>query len=92
MSAIKAGDLVMVVKPAPCCGNGTLGYVGTVSFCRPSLGGHGLKCFYCGSMYDAPIVAGLVNHDVGVVAIWRLIRIDPPARPESVETEREVTA
>jgi hypothetical protein len=86
MSAIKAGDLVMVVKPAPCCGSTkAIGWTFVVSSIERRPG----ACLSCNAIVDDDMRAwGLKRWGI---LVSRLIRIDPPALPESVETEREVT-
>lgn len=88
---IRAGDLVMVVKAAPCCGaHGKLtGLVFTVE----SLGVADFECDCSpGKLTEAPYAAfkRAGKRKLRYVELSRLIRIDPPALPESVETEREV--
>ncbi len=89
MSAIKAGDLVMVVKPRPCCAKGLLGVVFTVAAVKPP--STGLIHCDCGATYEvlAPVAW---RADDRVAELWRLIKIDPPAQPESVDTDNEVMA
>lgn len=89
MSAIKAGDLVMVVRPTPCCGtptktNGVVFVVVKVETRGP------FYCKTCGHRFSQ--IKSAYRVDGRNVDVGRLIRIDPPALPESVETEREVTA
>ena len=91
MSAIKAGDLVMVVRGSPCCGSthaiGTAFVVDSVAI---ALG----TCRHCGANETSLSARTGKRSERGLVAclVSRLIRIDPPALPESVETEREVVA
>ena len=88
MSDIKAGDVVMVVKPTPCCGSkNKIGFAfRVVSVIRLADG----QCWGCGKRFSATI-ADVEGGGFGP-QLSRLIRIDPPALPESVETEREVNA
>ncbi len=89
---IKAGDLVMVVRPRTCCGNcDALGSVFTVSNIEQSLA----VCNDC-KAEDWCVMAGdgTVN-ETGIdngVEIERLIKINPPAQPESTKTRKEITA
>jgi hypothetical protein len=86
MSAIKVGDLVMVVKPSVCCGSGD------------DIG----QLFISGETYSGIGICGACGNNGEVNAVWkdadnvkelsRLIKIDPPALPESIETEKEITA
>lgn len=81
---IKAGDLVMVVRPSPCCGDTT--YVGRV-FVAGVVERAILGCKLCGSEDLVMCVEnGAVWPDGVAVAIETecLIRIDPPADPVSV--------
>lgn len=86
MSNIKAGDLVMVVRPTPCCGN--TGGMGTV-YRAAEVSAVESYCDWCGKDWSGVVVW---HEDDSGCDVSRLIRIDPPALPESVETEREVTA
>lgn len=89
MSAIKAGDLVMVVRPTPCCGwTEDIGTVYRVA--ELWHWGVGCPCEVCGRSDDPSPIA--FNESKLGCEVSRLIRIDPPALPESVETDREVTA
>jgi glutamate/tyrosine decarboxylase-like PLP-dependent enzyme len=88
MSNIKVGDLVMVVKPAPCCGsNNSLGRVFTVGSREPK---SKLWCPKCGHVSHRTDVHAV---DVGVAFVQaeRLIKIDPPALTESLEREKELS-
>ena len=89
---IKAGDLVMVVKPMPCCGNlswlGRIFKAGLVESCR-------YECEACGrrSIEVTAECGGVApGGEVYSVEISRLMKIDPPAQPESTETRKEITA
>lgn len=87
MRPIQAGDLVMLVRGMPCCGAAEkLGHVFVVS----SVEVLASTCGTCGAKTPARLVA--VHQSGSVASFSRLIRIDPPALPESVETDREVTA
>ena len=89
MSDIKAGDLVMVVRPNPCCKDlGVLSGVVSVAH-NPHLC---LGRCLCGAFHFDPVVEIDFRGNRERVLVSRLIKIDPPALPESVETEREVTA
>jgi hypothetical protein len=86
MSGIKAGDLVMVVRPMPCCGNArSIGKVFEVRRVTRDLA----RCPHCKTEFEETY-ANAVNGRGWEVP--RLIRIDPPALPESIDAEREVTA
>lgn len=86
MSAIKAGDLVMVVRPTPCCGN-TDG-MGTV-YRAAEVSSVYSYCDRCGKKSSGVVVW---HEDDSGCHVSRLIRIDPPALPEIVETEEELKA
>lgn len=82
MSEIKAGDLVMIVRPKPCCGLAScMGLVG-VAKAAPNY----VKGIYC-------IECKFIDHnlsdyfllDKGYVHLSRLKKIDPPALDEEVE-------
>ena len=89
---IKAGDLVMVVRPMPCCGNlswvGRIFKAGVVEQCS-------YGCSQCGR-HSIELTTELSGFSpIGqpyAVEISRLIKIDPPAQPESTETRKEITA
>ena len=88
MSGIKAGDLVMVVRPLPCCGHAKhIGRTFVVGHVARLMG----KCPNCKEWFSAVDCAMEVEENVGML-VQCLIRIDPPALPESIDTEREVTA
>lgn len=86
MSEIKAGDVVVIVKPTPCCGyTGQIGVVFTVKWLAYVAG----ICNTCGS--------GLIGTFVFEVedggAPRALVRkIEPLEDPEAIETDLEVTA
>ncbi len=89
MSAIKAGDLVMVVRGVVCCGTSTK--MNGVPFVVAKVETRGPYCCKkCGHEYAQ--VTSAYSVDGCNVDVRRLIRIDPPALPESVDTEQEVTA
>ncbi len=90
---IQVGDLVMVVKSQPCCG--ALSRVGQV-FRVKELNQNSFACLACGNVRssgDLLARTGKRNPDGAHDAVFvsRLIKIDPPALPESVETEKELT-
>lgn len=87
MRPIQAGDLVMVVRPTPCCGNGTyIGSVYKVAYMRRNCAMH---CNYCRKQ---AVTSFALDGNYDGHAVEELIRIDPPALPESVDTNREVVA
>lgn len=77
---IKAGDLVMVVKPTPCCGS-LIGVGAAFRVTRVVLD-YGL-CTVCGSR-GKHVVA--YEGSIGALAV-RLIRIDPLSEPVTVIEE-----
>lgn len=81
---IKKGDLVMVVKPTPCCGDVTiLGSVFTAGGPRKKLS----FCAYCGHGYE---MASVEHPEGGRVLIHRLKKIDPPADGDSLPTRADI--
>ncbi len=92
MIEIQVGDLAMVVRPKPCCGScSDLGSVIRVLEIDSEPG----ECSDCGKFYASRDAVYAIDHGLGECwahDISRLIRIDPPAQPESVETDREVVA
>jgi hypothetical protein len=84
MSDIKAGDLVMVVKPIHCCG-GTAS-IGLV-FVVQEVAIAGGKCGGC-YVQHPPMPVAFIN-DWFRYDLHRLIKIDPPALP-STEREKEL--
>lgn len=90
MSTIKAGDLVMVVRPTMCGSTDGIGEAFTVtcvSYARAKCG--------CGEYVEGMMAQG-IRKDPGpfgpwVVEIRRLIKIDPPALDETTEQEKELT-
>lgn len=84
---IKAGDLVMVVKPTECCKSSNR--IGSVFTVRKIHQGEAW-CGLCGKEWETLTCAIYENGDADIVS--RLIRIDPPAQPEDVETPEELTA
>jgi len=79
---IKAGDLVMVVKPLSCCGRfDGVGFIYTVT----GLPSHKLsRCGYCGIVEDS--INELKLSDGSVCEISRLKKIPPLSDLEDVET------
>lgn len=84
MSAIKAGDLVMVVRPTACCGNaGWLGLIFTVLDVLPAAT-H--ACPYCHTVWTNAFALSVGKVGLGF-PISRLTKIDPPAVPQEVLEE-----
>lgn len=88
--AIKAGDLVMCVRARRCgCGD-SIGRIHTVkSIIIANLGG---RCIACGADTFQPGVLLAEFENANFCETMRLKRIDPPALPESISTDDEVTA
>jgi hypothetical protein len=85
MSDIKAGDLVMVVRGTPCCNQ--LGAVGSV-YQVVAVGTATGYCSRCGTEHYGESV-----YKRSDFSQWRscVIKIDPPALPESIERKKELT-
>lgn len=91
MPEIKAGDLVMVVRPSSCCGS--VKWMGSIFTAGPLTGSRRSICI-CGNkgikrVAHWPDKIGFTGQEI-IMPIDRLIRIDPPAQPEVIDTEREV--
>jgi hypothetical protein len=86
MSNIKMGDLVMVVKPQPCCG-GDRG-VGRL-FEVEAIENDYSTCVHCKAISKSTYAKRPNVNDW--VSFSRLIKIDPPALPESLEREKELS-
>ena len=88
---IKPGDLVMVVKPLPCCGSThSLGMVATVLGIGLRAEHRLVACKRCGRLVRS--VADLLfterpDGEMGYVERSRVIRIDPPAQTETTREE-----
>lgn len=85
---IKKGDLVMVVKPSPCCGNtSAIGRVFRVL--EERISGKGM-CIHCYSIStgDRALIGDINRY----VLFTRLIKIDPPEDSAAMERESEMVA
>lgn len=81
---IKTGDLVMVVKPAPCCGySGNLGLVFTVARTLSAIG----DCCLCGKSTAIPV--DIVKSPGDFMLASTLKKIDPPADGDSLPTRKD---
>ena len=90
MSAIKAGDLVMIVRPTLCCGDASS--IGTV-FTVKEVWINRSRCHGCGAFHEEMQLANNLPRSIENAG-WmasRLIRIDPPALTDDTTTERELT-
>ena len=86
-TAIKPGDLVMVVLPNVCCGaTDSVGKVGTVGP-NPSWATY-VECDFCGA--TSRDVGKFRTIDGGGFHVETLRKIDPPAEGDSVPTRREI--
>lgn len=85
MSNIKVGDLVMVVKPTPCCGDA--GGCGTVfiveSFERD-------RVFCTANLTWATVIVAIGESEE--FDVERLVRMNPLSEPEQTEPYEPVTA
>jgi len=85
---IKKGDLVMVVRPAPCCGSsGGLGR----AFIVDVLDRTDTHTNCCGETDREMCAWGVGDDDEGFY-LKQLIKIDPPAEGETREAYKELTA
>jgi len=84
MSAIKKGDLVMVVRGHPCGLGNTFKVVGV----RPAT--PFIRCCDCKERMPSGGALAAVREDGRVFVLSRLIKIDPPALDKSTEQEREL--
>ena len=89
MKPIKVGDLVMVVRPTICCGaTKSVGLVATVVDNETK---QYVRCIHCSDRVIND--SSYLQLDNGKYChVSRLKRIDPPATPETVEHDSEVTA
>lgn len=86
MSEIKAGDLVVVVKPQPCCGGTS--HLGSIHVVH----GVGRRVFTCSACWK-PGEGEIVIYADGTGSLLSVVRkIEPLEDPVAVDTEREVTA
>lgn len=82
---INPGDLVMVVKPTPCCGHSSgLGRVFRVSEVSRDLS----RCTRCHAVFISTLASG-ANTMSGVLTSM-LKKLNPPEREEIRETTKEL--
>ncbi len=88
---IRPGDLVMVIAPEACgCLDAQMGGPRLVIEVAPA--SDDPSCTICyRPLPDGP-VACLKGHEDFYVSMNRLIKIDPPALPESIETDEAIHA
>lgn len=84
MSEFKVGDLVCVVKPAPCCGD--MSELGKVFVIRELLFGQSY-CFNCGCNEDE--LDAFYDEENGV-SVETIIKISPPSLDETTEQEKDL--
>jgi hypothetical protein len=84
--SIKAGDLVMVVKPTICCGRAIFGKPFTAGPVRMSTDPS--WCGWCSTANAATMITELP--DGTVIPLWRLKKIPPLSELEGKEREREL--
>jgi hypothetical protein len=92
MSAIKAGDLVMMVRGHECAME-SVGYIPFVVTGFASPWGGGWECPKCGQRSAGPnevAAIGWFSKRIRIPISW-LRKIEPPAIPETTERETEVT-
>ena len=95
---IEAGDLVVVVRAKACGCTDNLGTVFRVAILKRAAAWQGWHCRSCGaSGIMAKPGSGYANDANGSFGHWgiavkRLIKIDPPALPESIERKESVDA
>jgi len=85
---IKVGDLVMVVKPSPCCGSEKgLG----CAFIVVDISTDMFECGICHKIYETTSVAKEKSWRVFIgTQMSRVIKIDPPALQDETTTEKEL--
>ena len=85
---IKAGDLVVVILPAPCCGNrGPVGKIGTVG----RMNRNPTVCGACLRVTQGDLVAEILPFG-RFCEVSRLKRIDPLPEDEREPREERITA
>lgn len=91
MTPIKPGDLVMIVKPLPCCGSTrSLGKPFTVLGIGLQAGHEVVVCPNCLASIknlDTILFGEAQNGELGYCERSRVIRIDPPAQTETTREE-----
>lgn len=92
---IGKGDMVMVVRGAPCCGsmgNAKYGLTSTADEVGTINDAQGFMCVGCGMRYPNPLHVALTEK--GTFPIFMLKKIEPPAEGDSLPTraDLEITA
>lgn len=86
MSAIKAGDLVMVAYPTPCGCTHKIGATFRVTSTTPKEMNY---CVNCGTLLPLSNCALGYSEDYAF-RFDRLIKLDDPHQPETVERDTEI--
>jgi hypothetical protein len=86
---IKVGDLVVVVKPTPCCGNH--GHIGTIFQVARLVHLEG-RCNWCGQVPPAEPGADWGKNDASGFSLITLKRIPPLDELERDQIVEELTA
>ena len=91
MSAIKVGDLVMVVRGHECNPMVGIGCIFVVEHIAPAFS---YGCHACGwPTSDGQLLAyGSAGKNKGYIPLSRLRKIDPPALDETTKEREELTA
>lgn len=84
MSDIKVGDLVMVVKSTPCCGNSS---VNGMVFRVTRMAVERSVCTKCFAVFTDQVRVTVENGKSGLLC--RFKKIDPPAEGDSLPTRVE---
>jgi len=87
MSNIKAGDLVVVTRPLPCCGIDL--HIGDIHRVQRLFIQDG-ECAYCGKQYALVNFAGMTTGNN--LPIFMLRRIDPLPESETQDNHESLTA
>lgn len=85
-NTIRVGDLVMIVRPTPCCG--TEDVIGPRIFIVSHVETTSTHCAHC--LHDKGVQTIVYGNGVYPADRLRLIRIDPPAITQ--DTLEEITA
>ncbi len=85
--SIKAGDLVVVTRPLPCCGIDL--HIGDIHRVQRLFIDNG-ECAYCGKHYALVDFAGMTTGNN--LPIFMLRRIDPLPESETQDNHESLTA
>jgi hypothetical protein len=89
VSAIKVGDLVMVVRPTPCC-NVSTGAEGLI-FTVANFDDYFKQCKFCSAPFQVSETSA-EGASVGAIRVSRLKRIPPLSELDDVKNTEELTA